>query len=241
LIERNPITKIKPLKETDSEQKIRCLDAHDRERLFAVLDEREQGMRTARGGHNQWLADRGLDVMPDFGGEFIDYFNPIVLVSLYTGARRGNVFGLQWRDIDFNSRFITFRADETKSGTAYRHYMSDTALAVLKAWRGQKSSTTPDELIFPSPKTGKRLNNCNSAWEALLNDANITSFRWHDMRHDYASRLVMSGVDLNVVRLQLGHADIKMTMRYAHLAPSAIAKVINAHDVFDRTALSLPD
>ena len=93
-------------------------------------------------------------------------------------------------------------------------------MSALRRWREQSGSRTR---LF-DVATGFR-----TAWEKLLKRATITRFRWHDLRHHFASRLVQRGVPLNTVRDLLGHSSVGMSLRYAHLAPDqrreAVAKL----------------
>jgi integrase len=97
------------------------------------------------------------------------------------------------------------------------------ALEALKQWKEQAPD---DERVFPID-TGFK-----TSWGALLERAKITKFRWHDLRHHFASRLVQAGVPLNTVRELLGHGSMAMTLRYAHLAPDqkaeAVAKLVRS-------------
>jgi site-specific recombinase XerD len=104
--------------------------------------------------------------------------------------------------------------------------MNKVSFDTLTRWRKQMKHTAPGSLVFPSPQTGEIMGDCRTAWENLLERAQINNFRWHDMRHDFASQLVMRGVDLNTVRELMGHADLKMTLRYAHLAPNAKMRAV---------------
>ncbi len=140
----------------------------------------------------------------------------MVILSLNTGIRRGSLFSMEWPDVDFKNEVLTLRATATKSGKTYHVPLNRSAFDALKKW---KSQSREDRLVFVSPKNKGRFDNCNTSWEEVLRMAEIEDFRWHDMRHSFASNLVMAGVDLNTVRELMGHADLKMTLKYAHLAP----------------------
>jgi integrase len=154
-----------------------------------------------------------------------DHLKPMVIISLNTGARRGALLALRWADVDMDKKILTLRGEEGKSGRTYYVPLNNAARDAFCEWRKRSKG----EFVFPSPGGGK-MHDCRSSFKNLLEKAGIENFRWHDMRHDFASQLVMKGVDLNTVRELMGHADLKMTLRYAHLAPEMKAKAVGVLD-----------
>lgn len=222
LIENNPLSRIKPQK-VDSHGVIRYLADDEEERLRDALDYREERLRLERDSANAWRKIRGYTLLPDLRKlPFADYLKPMVILDLHTGLRRGELFNLKWEDVDLNHAMLTVKGAGAKSGQTRHIPLNAEALDTLSRWKTQSKDS---ELVFPG-KGGKRFNNVDSSWEKLMKDANITDFRFHDLRHTFASRLVMAGVDLNTVRELLGHSDIKMTLRYAHLAPEVKANAV---------------
>ncbi len=211
--DQNPLAGFK-LQRVDSQPKVRFLTDDEEKRLRKALDAREAQIRAERDNANQWRAERDYELFEDLRKvEFADHLKPIVLLSLNTGCRRGELFNLQWDDIDFERQIMTIQGNGTKSGKTLHIPLNKEALDILLKWHKQSNGSA---LVFVG-KNGERMNNCTTSWQAVLKEANITNFRWHDMRHHFASRLVMAGVDLATVRELLGHADYKMTLRYSHL------------------------
>ena len=218
-VDSNPLEKLEMLKEYDSATKTRYLTDDERERLFASLNAREERIKAGRDSHNKWLEERNEPLLPDLKERaFVDYLKPMIIVSLNTGIRRGSLFQLRWSDIDFKENILTVRPSTEKTGKLIHIPMNPTLTETLQIWRDQTGGNGGD-LIFASPKTGGVIDNCKKSWASVLKEAYIENFRWHDMRHDFASQLVKKGVDLNTVRELLGHVDMTMTLRYAHLSP----------------------
>ena len=232
LIEKHPVANLKALKEVDSRKIVRYLSGDERSRLMKALDEREEKMRTGRQSYNGWLKSRGHSVLPNHQF-FVDHLKPMILISLHTGIRQNALFSLEWGDVNLDDRTLFLRAEADKTESARYIPMNNVACDVFRRWRKQAKATQPRDLVFPSPNGGKKIDNCDSSWRNLLKEANIENFRWHDMRHDFASQLVMRGVDLNTVRELLGHSDMKMTLRYAHLAPSTKMKAVEVLEETD--------
>lgn len=151
-----------------------------------------------------------------------DYAEPLLILAMNTGLRRGELLGLEWTDVSFVGRFLKVKASNAKSKLSRTMPLNNEALEVLKKWRGQNSTT---RFLFEGKEAGKAITDVKKTWGTVLDIAMINGFNFHDPRHHFASKLVMAGVDLNTVRELLGHADLKMTLRYAHLAPEHKAAV----------------
>ncbi len=218
IIEANPITKVKKHK-SDSRAIIRYLSPDEEERLRANLRSRDRRLAKS----NPFYADGRFTRLEAILGGFQDHVHPMVLLLMNTGMRRGEMFNLRWQDVDFVNKRLTVVGNTSKTGQTRYIPLNDEAFDVLYKWKQQTKRNSG--LIFVG-KNGERFTNIDKAWKVLLRDSHISDFRLHDLRHHFASRLVSAGVDLNSVRELLGHSDIKMTLRYAHLAPAHLSDAV---------------
>lgn len=215
VIEANPLAGLKPLKE-DKTPKVRFLSSDEEHALRLALEARETERREERKRYNEWLRDRHREPLPCLDGRYTDYLKPMVLLALNTGMRRGELFNLDLADVDLKAGKITIQGAGAKSGNTRVIPMTNEAREMLNSWIDQ---TEAAGFVFPSPVTGGRLDNINKSWTSLVKLAGLEDFRFHDLRHSFASKLIMRGADLYVVKELLGHASIETTQRYAHLAP----------------------
>jgi len=211
----NPIAKVKQLKE-DKLAIVRYLADDEELRLRCALQDRQEKQRAERRNYIKWCNARKKESPPEISSkEFTDYLYPMVILALNTGMRRGELFSLSTDDIDLRQKLITIHGYNAKSGSTRHIPLNDEAFSILVAWLNQEQSA---ELVFPNPNTGKKFDNIGKSWGNLVKRANIQNFRFHDLRHSFASKLVMKGVDLYTVKELLGHSTLELTQRYAHLS-----------------------
>jgi integrase len=143
---------------------------------------------------------------------------PVVIIALNTGMRRSELLDLKWDQVNFEQGILTLL--DTKNNDRRDIPMNETVKNTLRAME-RRGPYIFDGITPQIIKYG-------------FSDARIKAgrpdLRFHDLRHCFASGLVMEGVDLNTTRELLGHRDLKMTLRYAHLAPSYKTKAVNVLD-----------
>ncbi len=238
MLESNPLVSVRPLK-VDKSAIVRFLTPKEEKSLREALLSREEKIRTDRVSGNLWRAERNLPLLLDLNQvTYADYFRPLTLIAMLTGMRRGEVFNLRWENVSFSNRSLFVSGSNSKNGTTRHIPLNNEAFSTLSNWHLQQKSPTIG-VVFPGRGGEVVLSDIKHPWETVLGIAKITNFRWHDLRHHFASRLVMAGVDLNTVRELLGHSDLKMTLRYAHLSHATKAQAVEKLD--DRYLVSLEE
>ena len=144
-----------------------------------------------------------------------EHLKPIVIAALHTGMRKSEILNLKWHDIDFKRDLIYLY--QTKNGERRENRINNEVKSALL-----KVKKHPDSPYVFYNKNGQPYGDIKKSFFTACKKSGIlknSSFRFHDLRHTFASHLVMSGVDLNTVRELLGHKTLDMTLRYSHLSP----------------------
>jgi len=150
-------------------------------------------------------ADALLDRLPEHQRE-------VVLFALSTGLRQGNILRLRWEQVDMARRIVTIGDGETKNGEALGVPLNEAALGVLERQRGKHRTH-----VFTY--RGARLRSANTrTWRAALKACGIEDFRWHDLRHTWATWLRQNDVPTWVLQELGGWKSETMVRRYAHMS-----------------------
>lgn len=144
--------------------------------------------------------------------ELPEHLVSLVTFSLATGLRKSNVTGLEWCDVDLVKKHALIHPDQAKANKAIPVPLNEMAIEVIRKQLGKHQQ-------FVFSYLGKRIKQCNTkAWKNALERAGIANFRWHDLRHTWASWHVQNGTSLQELQQLGGWANFEMVLRYAHLS-----------------------
>jgi integrase len=222
IIDSHDLHKVKALKVDNS--RIRFLDKKEEPALRTTLKIRDKRIKDERENGNKFRQQRSYPLLPELRDyHFADHLEPLVLLAMNTGMRKGELLNLRWENVDLVNNVVTIKAENAKSGKARHVPLNNESKQTFAGWQ---KDTKEQGYVFEG-EANKPITDVKKAWGNLLDEARIEEFNFHDLRHHFASKLVMAGVDLNTVRELLGHANLDMTIRYAHLAPEHKAAAVN--------------
>lgn len=149
------------------------------------------------------------------------HIEPIVETAIHTGMRRGELLGLKWEQIKHGQIYIT----ESKTDKPRQIPINERLAAILKEQR--RKNQMKWAYVFCGPD-GKRFTDIKKSFNSARRRAGLEDFRFHDLRHTFASHLVMAGVSLKAVQELLGHTTLTMTLRYSHLAQDHLKTAVES-------------
>lgn len=166
----------------------------------------------------RWLT---LEEARKLMNELPEHTKAMAIFTLATGLRESNVTGLEWSQIDMQNKIAWIHADQSKNEKVIRIPLNDDALTILRQQIGKHHIRVFTYKGNPVGKVGTKW------FRAALKRAGIENFRWHDLRHTWASWHIQGGTPLHVLQELGGWSDYKMVLRYAHLAPEHLSEHAN--------------
>ena len=159
----------------------------------------------------------------------------VVIFALMTGKRKSEVLNLTWTDIDFDAGRASFRV---KGGKTHRIPLTEAMLEHIKAQPKACAQVFTFEARSTSNRFGRKtikgvrypfsVSGWSRQWQRALKEAGVDDFRFHDLRHTLATRLLRTTGNLKVVQKVLGHSDISTTTKYAHVQDDDILEALSA-------------
>lgn len=141
-------------------------------------------------------------------------------LALHTGMRRGEQYQLRWQDVDLTRGILNIaRSKHGEARYIQINSIARSALVRLKQLAGNNIYVCPG-------RDGSRKRYSRQWFEKVTRDAGVENFHWHDLRHTFASRLVISGVPLRAVQVLMGHKRIETTLRYSHLGEDHLHEAV---------------
>jgi integrase len=160
-----------------------------------------------------------------------EYYADHYLIGVLTGMRRGEQFSLAWRDVDLDRARVML--DRTKNGDPRIVELSPRALeCFIRLWDARDKRKTDQDAVFVSDHRDLAYKDPRMWFGAICADLKLEDVTWHILRHTFVSRLVMSGKPLTLVQKLAGHKTLRMTERYAHLAPAMTESALLDLDSF---------
>lgn len=142
-----------------------------------------------------------------------NFLKPILVTAVNTGMRRGEIFNLKWQDVNLKEGYIVVR--ESKNNDSRIIPINNVLMQTLKSVKNNGSG----EYMFSHNNGNDPVRTFKTAFSSAIRRSGIDKFRFHDLRHTFASKLVMAGVDIVTVAELMGHKSINMTKRYSHPTP----------------------
>ncbi len=174
---------------------------------------------------DRWLFKNEEALLLDNSPEWL---RKMILFALNTGLRQDELLSLSWSRVNLLRKTIIIQ--ETKNGKPKMLPLNETALDVINH-RSKIRSIRNDFVFFT--QNGKKIhpNNLRASFYIVTGKVGIVNFKWHDLRHTFATRLAQAGVDLYKISKLLGHKDIKMTQRYSHHCPDSLRDGVEILDI----------